>query len=169
MCSGRTQFGFNHFITHFYFLNPPLMFVWHCFILNKLNIVFNKPWQSVLNSWNWKHRSQIKLLVITTHTLSLTHARRGENNAFLFVCFRPLIFLPFYSDSSRILSEVVFEDFGSVPCSLVLVLLIFFFLNVNLMLMCAECAVERVHKCVCVCLRFVESSGWCLRIKSEAA
>jgi len=41
-------------------------------------------------------------------------------------CFPP--------DSSTILSEVFFEDFGSVPCSLVLLLLIFFFLNVNLMI-----------------------------------
>lgn len=62
----------------------------------------------------------------------------------------------FYSDSSRILSEVVFEDFGLVPCSLVLVLLIFFFLNVNNMHMCTTAhspLCVRAFVCVCVCVR----------------
>lgn len=91
----------------------------------------------------------------------------------MFSCFSAftLIFMLFYSDSSRILSEVVFEDFGSAPCSLVLVLLIFFFLNVNLMLMCVSVQLN-MSMCLCVCLCScvcVESSGWCLQINPEAA
>lgn len=46
-----------------------------------------------------------------------THTR-GET--MMFSCFSPFfIFRLFYSDSSNILSEVIFEGFGSVCCSLV--------------------------------------------------
>ncbi len=105
--------------------------------------LITENWNNLSAIYCW-HSCEHESRLIRTHTNTPKHThahthteaqRERENDVFLFFCFHPLIFLLFYSDSSRILSEVVFEDFGSVPCSLVLVLLIFFFLNVNLMLM----------------------------------
>lgn len=89
--------------------------------MNANKKLLNAPFVAEAARGRWQIRGDHKGMNLLPYS-SCEHesfARTHMTDVFLFVCWHPLIFLPFHSDSSGILSEVAFEVLQlttALPC-----------------------------------------------------